>query len=69
MDFDDAKLEQTDQTFMKRLRVQKQPFIDVLQNKCSYKLCNIDRKTPVSECLFNKVPTQVFSYKYCEIFL
>ena len=55
MDFDDAKLEQTDQTFMKRLRVQKQPLIDVLQNKRSYKLCNIDRKTPVLECLFNKV--------------
>ena len=29
----------------------------------------MDRKTPVLEFLFHKKsPTQVFSYKYCEIF-
>ena len=34
---------------------QKQPFIDVLQNRCSEKFRNILRKTPVLESLFNKV--------------
>ena len=30
-------------------------FTDVLQNRCSKKFCNIHRKTPVLESLFNKV--------------
>ena len=34
---------------------QKQPFADVLQNRCSYKFRNIHMKTPVLEPLFNKV--------------
>ena len=51
------------------------------EKNCSSKLCNIHRKTLVSESLFNKVagfqgynfikkkiPTQVYSCKYCEIF-
>ena len=33
---------------------QKQPFADVLQNKCFSKFCKIHRKTPVLESLFNK---------------
>ena len=35
--------------------VQKQPFVDVLQNKCSEKFCIIPGKTPVLESLVNKV--------------
>ena len=35
-------------------KVQKQPYADALQNRCSYKLCKIHRKTPVSESLFKK---------------
>ena len=34
---------------------QKQPFADVLQNRCSLKFHNIYRKSPVLESLFNKV--------------
>ena len=34
----------------------KQPFADVYQRRCSKELCNIHRKTPVLESLFNKVP-------------
>ena len=34
--------------------LQNQPFADVLQNRCFYKFCNIHRKTPVLESLFNK---------------
>ena len=30
-------------------------FADVLQNSCSLNFCKIHRKTPVSECLLNKV--------------
>ena len=49
--------------------IQKQPFVDVLQNKCSYKFCNIHRKTPVLEQLYEKeTPKQVFYYEYCGIF-
>ena len=32
---------------------QKESFEDVLQNECPYKLCNIHRKTPVLESVFN----------------
>ena len=37
------------------LKVQKQPFTGVLQNKCSLKFRNIRRKTSVLDFLFNKV--------------
>ena len=47
--------------------VQKQPFADVLWNRCSWKFCRIHRKTPMLESLFNKV-TPVLSYDLCEIF-
>ena len=33
---------------------QKQPFVDFLQNRCSYKFRNILWKAPVLESLFNK---------------
>ena len=52
----------------------KQPFADVLQNRCFQKFHNINRKKPVLEPLFNiieglkKLQHQVLSYKYCEIF-
>ena len=35
--------------------VEKQPFIDVLQNRCSLKFCKIPRETPMLESLFNNV--------------
>ena len=34
---------------------QKQLFADVLQSRCSKKLCNIHKKTLALESLFNKV--------------
>ena len=34
----------------------EQPFADVLRSRFSLKLCNIRRKTPALESLFNKVP-------------
>ena len=34
---------------------QKQPYADILQNRCCEKFCNIHRKTSVLESLFNKV--------------
>ena len=34
---------------------QKQPYADILQNRCCKKFCNIYRKTSVLEFLFNKV--------------
>ena len=34
---------------------QIQSFADVLQNRCSSEFCNIHRKTPMLESLFNKV--------------
>ena len=59
----------------------KQLFTDVFQDRCSWKFCNIHRKTPVLESLFNKVtgpksciftekepPSQVFSCEYCKVF-
>ena len=41
--------------------VQKQPFADVLQNRCSWKFCKIHSKTPMLESLFDKV-AHVLSY-------
>ena len=35
--------------------VQKQPFADVLHNKCPWKFCKIHRETSVLESLNNKV--------------
>ena len=35
--------------------VQKQPFADVLQNRCCRKFCKIHRETPMLESLFKKV--------------
>ena len=35
--------------------LQKQPFADVFQNRCSFEFCNIHKKTPVLESSFNKV--------------
>ena len=37
------------------LKSRKQPLADVLQNRCSSKLCNIQTKTPVLESLFNEL--------------
>ena len=34
---------------------QKQPYADILQNRCCKKFCNIYRKASVLEFLFNKV--------------
>ena len=34
---------------------QKQPFVDVLKNRCSYSFAKIHRKAPVVELLFHKV--------------
>ena len=34
--------------------VKKNLFSDVFQNRCSDEFCNIQRKTPVLESLFNK---------------
>ena len=35
--------------------MKKQPSVDVLLNKCSYKFLKIHKKKPVSESLFDKV--------------
>ena len=40
--------------------LQKQPFADVLQNRCSKKFSNILNQ--------KESPTQVFSCEYCDIF-
>ena len=61
--------------------MQKQPFANVLQNRCSYKFPDIHKKISVLESLFNKVagfrpatllkketPAQVFSYEYHKMF-
>ena len=42
--------------YTKYFKRQKQPFADDLQNRCSKRFCNIHRKTPVLESLFNNVP-------------
>ena len=47
--------------------VQKQPFADVLQNKCSEIFCKIHRKVPMLESLFNKV-AHLLSWDLCGIF-
>ena len=49
-----------------RHSVQRQPFADALQNRFSWKICKINRKTPVLESLFNQeTPSKkVFSYIY-----
>ena len=39
----------------KENEIAKQPFEDVLQNKCSYEIRKFYRKTPVLESLLNKV--------------
>ena len=44
--------------FLKSL--QKQPYADVFQNRCSKKFPNIHRKASVSESLFNKVQHRYF---------
>ena len=59
----------------------KQPLTNILQSRCSYKFCNIHRKTRVLESLFNNVaglkayifikretPTQPFSCENCKIY-
>ena len=54
--------------------VQKQPFADGLQNRCSSKFCKIHRKATVMKSFFNKVTglkrlhRKCFSYDFCEIF-
>ena len=61
--------------------MEKQPFGNVLQNKCSYKFPDNHNKIVVLESLFNKVtglkacnfiktetPTQVFSSEYLKNF-
>ena len=45
---------------------EKQPFADVLQNRCSYKFCNVYRKTLVLESLYNK-NAGLQAYEYGEI--
>ena len=58
-----------------------QPFANVLENRCNYKLPDIHKKISVFESLFNKVkglmacnlikketPIQVFSCKYHKMF-
>ena len=35
--------------------LQKQLFVDVIQDKCSCKFCKFRRKTPMLESLFDKV--------------
>ena len=48
---------------IKSIDIQKQPYVDVFQNKCSKRFRNIHRKTPVLESLFNKVADLVFLLK------
>ena len=60
------------------ISIQKQPFADVLQDRCSQKFCKTHRKTPVPDFLFcrseacnpikKEFLTQVFSCEFCEIF-
>ena len=46
--------------------VQKQPFANLLQNRCSRRFWKIPRKTSTLESLFNKVGHFLF-YDICEI--
>ena len=50
------------------LKNQKQTLADVLQNRCSQKFANIQRKTPVLKSLFNKCVDLQLSCEYCKIF-
>ena len=43
-----------EKTVIPKKALPKQPFPDVIQNRCSEKFRNIHRKTPVLETLFNK---------------
>ena len=45
-------------------KMQKQPFEDVLQNRCSSTFCNIHRKTPLLESLFNKFIKKRLQHRY-----
>ena len=52
---------------------QKQPFVDVLQNRCSQKFCKFHSKTSVLEpeepaTLSKETPTQMFSSEIFENF-
>ena len=42
------------------LKRQKQPSRGVLRKKCSENMQQIDRRTPMSKCDFNKVTLQIF---------
>ena len=44
--------------------LQKKPFPDVLQNRCSERFCNIHRKTPVLGSLFIKVTGLLWCLKW-----
>ena len=52
----------------------KQPFSDVLQDRCPEEIRKLHKETPVLESLFNKVSknketrAQVFSCEFCEAF-
>ena len=42
-------------SFSATIILQKQPFVNVLQNSCSLNFAKINRKTPVLESLFNEI--------------
>ena len=56
------------------LRLQKQQFADVRQDRCSSNFFNIHRKRPVFESLFNNIAGLLINLQsntgviYCEIF-
>ena len=50
------------------IKIQKHQLADILQSRCSSKVCNIQRKTPVLESLFNKVASLQLPCEYCKIF-
>ena len=52
------------QTILFFSKIQKQMFVDVLQNKCSLKFCNIPSKTPVLDLFLIKLP----GLKVCRCF-
>ena len=45
--------------------VQKQPFADILQNRCSSKFCKNRRKTPLLESQ-TETTSQVSFYDFCK---
>ena len=63
---------------LKNMKIQKQPFVDVLQNRCSWKLGKIRGEASVLESLFkinlvcnfikNQTLIQVFFCGFCRIF-